>query len=148
MLTADHLKQAREVAESAVADMPEGELKVAAFSVILGKLLGETAPVKDEYAAPLPKTTRQVKSQARPKTSSSPQTLSDRILSLHADSFFSSQRGLSEVRDELAKNGWHYPLTTLSGTMQELVRPNKELRRVLVPSAPGKKKKIWKYSNR
>ena len=148
MLTAEHLKLAREAAESAVADMREGELKVAAFSVIFNRLIAEAVPEKGGAAVSKPKTAKQAKAQGRPRIQGSPRTLRDRILSLHADGFFSSQRGLSDVRDELAKNGWHYALTTLSGAMQGLVGPGQELRRVRVPSEPGKKKKVWKYSNR
>ena len=141
MFKRDYLKQARESAENAVADMKDGELKVAAFSVILNRLLAETVPEENEDAVSKSRATKQAKGQGKQKAQASPKTVNDRILSLHTDGFFSSQRGLSEIQDELAKNGWHYPITTLSGAMQGLVGPGKELRRVHVAAVPGKKKK-------
>jgi hypothetical protein len=69
--------------------------------------------------------------------------LPGRVLSLKTDGFFKSQQTLSAVRDELRRRGWHYPVTSLSGPLQLLVR-QRELRREQIKDG---NKKIWKYSN-
>jgi hypothetical protein len=66
-----------------------------------------------------------------------------RILSLRNEGFFTVQRTISDVRNELASHGWHYPLTTLSGRLQSLVQ-QRFLRREKVKD---RRKKVWKYSN-
>lgn len=66
-----------------------------------------------------------------------------RILALRDEDFFASQRAMSEIRSALASHGWHYPLTTLSGRLQQLVQ-QRSLRRERVKDG---RKKVWKYSN-
>jgi len=127
--------------------MQDGELKVAAFTVFLNRLLSEAESGTDGATGTAPgaaKREKQVNSKRQPQPP--PESLQSRILGLREEGFFSSQRGLAEIRAELAKHGWHYPVTTLSGAMQSLVR-NKELRREQVAGEAGKKK-IWKYSKR
>ena len=68
---------------------------------------------------------------------------SGRMLALRDDGFFAAQRSISDIRMELAKRGWHYPLTTLSGRLQALVQ-QRELRREKVKDG---RKKAWRYSN-
>lgn len=146
MFTEDGLRKARQSAEKAVADMADGELKTAAFTVILTKLLSETAGT----GMPTGATPRAAASGVRtmqppPKTEKRKDGVKSRVLTLKAEGFFSTQRGLNEVREELRKHGWHHPLTALSGTMQGLVQ-DKELRREQVADGEGKKK-VWKYAN-
>jgi superfamily II DNA/RNA helicase len=47
---------------------------------------------------------------------------------LKAEEFFKTPRGLSDVRSKLAEIGHHYPVTTLSGSMQSQTR-SRNLRR-------------------
>ena len=130
----DPLIVARKRAERAVEGMAEGPLKIAAFQTILAKLLTESDPV--ERAQPVP-----VKAPAVRSVQAG--TLTGRILAIRSEGFFKTQRSLGEVRESLGSRGWHYPLTTLSGVMQALVR-QRQLRRERV--AVGNKQ-VWKYSN-
>ena len=139
--------EARKKAEHAVADMPEGDLKVKAFEVILNRLLsagedassaaGSTPPERHEgsEAAGLNGTGNQIDAE--------PRTAPARVLQLKAEGFFDNQRGIGEIRRELQTHGWRYPLTALSGTLMKLVR-TRELRRELVNDGH---KTVYKYFN-
>ena len=127
------IARAREQAERAVMGMEDGPLKVKAFEVVFSRLLREEDRGKGE------------RPQERGSTKadrSEAGTAAGRILSLRVEGFFNAQRSLAEVRDRLASRGWHYPLTSLSGVMQKLVRQRK-LRRERVKNA---KRQVWKYS--
>lgn len=129
------LLELRKRAEKAVADMADGPLKVKAFEVILANLLsGPHEPLTQAAQQ------RQEQKQIREAPA---KTLTARILVLKDEGFFGTQRSISHIREELAAHGWHYPLTTLSGTLQNLVS-NRKLRRV---KGTEGKKKVWKYSN-
>jgi hypothetical protein len=130
-MTEDSLVVARKKAERAVEGMADGPLKIAAFQTILAKLLTESeAP---EQSGPAKVISRDVV----------PETLPGRILTLRSEGLFKAQRSLSEVREALGSRGWHYPLTTLSGAMQALVR-QRQLRRERVGVG---NRQVWKYSN-
>jgi len=142
-MDAKRLVEIRKQAEQAVAEMPDGELKVKAFEVVLTHLLeaSQMAPATTSERAAVPKPSGGKISA----TIGGLRSLSGRILVLKDEGFFNKQRTISEVREELSAHGWHYPLTTLSGALQALVRPPKnQLRRVRVQQG---KRKIWKYSN-
>src|ERR1700686_455017 len=111
-MSTDMLIQARKRAERAVEGMEEGPLKVAAFQTILAKLISDAAP-SDRTSAEVGTPRASVKQ---------PGSLRGRVLTIKAGGFFKAQRGLGEVREELGSRGWHYPVTTLSGVMQGLVR--------------------------
>ena len=130
----DPLVQARKRAERAVAGMADVPLKTAAFQTILAKLLADAD--RSEQIQPTP-------SKARSGMKQHPRTLTERILAIRSEGFFKTQRSLSDVREALGSRGWHYPLTTLSGVMQALVR-RRELRRERVSAG---NKQVWKYSN-
>jgi hypothetical protein len=134
------LQELRKQAEKAVRDMPEGDLKVKAFETILAHLLSGNAR---RAAEPSDR-----KSKVAPKNGESapttPKSLGDRVLLLKAEGFFISQRSIAEIRDELKTNGWHYPVTSMSGPLQSLVQ-NRKLRREKVANGEGRKG--WKYSN-
>ena len=106
----------RKQAEKAVSDMPDGELKVKAFEVILSHLLGVDKPAPQAEGSTARTSTRQARETAQTDS------LNGRILVLRDEGFFKSQKTISEVREELGAHGWHYPLTTLSGSMQALVQ--------------------------
>lgn len=135
----ENLQLLRKQAETAVEDMPDSEMKLKAFEVILAHLLngdsggqGSKASVRSDDSKP-----RATKVAAVPRTSG------DRIVFLHSEGFFVSQRSLSDVQGELRKNGWHYPVTALSGPLQKLVQ-KRLLRR---EQAKDGNRTIWKYSN-
>ncbi len=132
-MTEEMLVLARKKAERAVAGMEEGPLKVAAFQTILSKLLTDAdsaAPNRPELVSPGRREKR-------------PNTLSGRVLALRSEGFFKVQQGLGDVREGLRSKGFHYPLSTLSGLMQGLVRA-RLLRRERV-TVEGKR--VWKYAN-
>jgi len=130
----DPLVRARKRAERAVEGMGDGPLKVAAFQAILGKLLNELD--SDDSGGP-------ISIKASSYAGRHPDTLNGRVLAIRGEGFFKMQRSLSEVREALGSRGWHYPLTTLSGVMQALVRKG-QLRR---ERASAGKKKVWRYSD-
>ncbi|MGB6876601.1 MAG: hypothetical protein WBD87_11250 [Candidatus Acidiferrales bacterium] len=131
----NELIELRKQAEQAVQDMKDGDLKVKAFETILAHLLAgnsaEPSPASPGKPAPQRK-------QAETSLAKPPKSAVERILSLKVDGFFASQRSIAEIRQELKKNGWHYPVTSLSGPLQTLVT-KRVLRRENV--------KGWKYSN-
>ena len=130
----DPLVVARKRAERAVEGMADGPLKIAAFQTILAKLLAEAEPAEQVQRAAV---------KAPKGRTEQPSTLTGRILTIRSEGFFKTQRSLGEVRESLGSRGWHYPLTTLSGVMQALVR-QRELRRER--GAVGNKQ-VWRYSN-
>ncbi len=133
------LIELRKQAEHAVSEMPDGELKVKAFEVILSHLLADGPP------RPVPKSTQAEvdASAAGRREGKSARSINSRILVLRDEGYFKTQKAIGEVREELKAHGWHYPLTTLSGRLQALVQ-QRQLRRERVSQG---KKKIWKYSN-
>jgi hypothetical protein len=132
-MSIDYLIQARKRAERAVEGMQDGALKTAAFQTILAKLLNDADPGEGIQAA----------SKVPTRKGKQPDTLTGRVLAVKDEGFFKTQRSLGEVREELGSRGWHYPVTTLSGAMQGLVR-QRQLRRERVSDG---KKRLWKYSN-
>ena len=131
--------EARKRAELAVDGMSDPSLKIKAFEEIFSRLLDEVGKGK-------PDGIRLRKGSAKTQTRSAPGrqgTLTGRLLALREDGFFGVQRSLSDIREELGSRGFHYPLTTLSGAMQKLVR-NRDLRRERVKSGA---KRTFKYAN-
>lgn len=137
-MDAKKLVEIRRHAEKAVEDMADGEVKVKAFEVILNHLLkgDDTLHAEADETKNEPKAKRAAKDTTE-------RTIGGRILVLRNEGFFKNQKTIGETREELRVHGWHYPLTTLSGTLQGLVR-KRELRR-----ERGKQgnKNILKYSN-
>lgn len=138
--------EARKKAEAAVAEMPEGELRVEAFKLILNRLLsgGEgSEPARKSRSA-----TRRHASARESKADNHaedfvPRSAPERILALKAEGFFEKERGIGEIREELQTHGWRYDLTALSGTLIGLVQ-RRELRRSKVDDG---KKTTYKYFN-
>lgn len=137
-MDAKKLIDLRKQAEKAVSDMPDGEVKVKAFEVILSHLLSGSEKPRKSAEDTVVKPTKKQKAETAQAGS-----IRGRILVLRDEDFFKNQKTISEVREELRAHGWHYPLTTLSGSLQALVQQRK-LRR---ERAKQGKKKIWKYSN-
>ena len=131
----------RKQAEKAVAEMPDGELKLKAFEVILGHLLTSEQPKADIAPPSQPK----AKKKEDVEADSDSDTAAGRILVLKDEGFFKSPKSSGQIRDELKAHGWHYPATTLSGELISLVRPPaRKLRRHLDKVG---NKKLWLYTN-
>ena len=134
------LLDVRKTAESAVADMADGPLKITAFETILRHLLGasQEKELSDQAAPPaergIPKKNR--------SGGAAPTGTSARIMSLADDNFFKVQRSLAEIQAGLAERGWHYEQNNLSTPLARLVR-RKLLRRTQVLDGS---KSVWKYS--
>jgi len=141
------LIEARQKAEQAVAEMPEGELRIEAFKIILNRLLSEEAsPVpRPQVRSPRHQrvTNRKRQSGRDNEEDTVPRSVPARILALKADGFFDAQRGIGEIRDELQTHGWRYNVTGLSGPLMRLVR-ERELRRLKVDDGG---KTTYKYFN-
>jgi hypothetical protein len=137
------LVEIRKQAEQAVIGMSEGDIKTKAFETILKHLLSGAQFVQQTGTS---QNRGASKSAAKSKglANTAPKSCTERILFLKGEQFFKTQRSIAEIRAELKKNGWHYPVTSLSGPLQNLVR-NRELRREYVDDADGRKG--WKYSN-
>jgi len=132
------LVAARKTAESAVAEMSEGPLKIAAFETILRKLL-------DTSSEPEGLTDRrgsQSKSDKKAVKSGNASGTTSRITGLVDEGFFREQRSLVEIQGALAERGWHYDQNFLSTPVTRLVR-RRVLRRT---QATEGTKKVWKYS--
>lgn len=132
----------RHEAENAVSEMPDGELKVKAFEVILNHLLRTQDRAPNGEGTTLPTATQHDKKQ-RLKQVGTATSKTNRILLLKSEDYFRELRTIGEVREELTSRGWHYPMTALSGPLQELVQ-RRELRRQKMLDG---KKRVWKYSN-
>lgn len=137
-MDAKRLIELRRQAEKAVAEMPDGELKVKAFEVILANLLGTSAFLSTRP----PEMEEEVKPKAS-KGGAPAKTAAGRILVLRGEGFFKNQRTIGEIQEELRAHGWHYPMTTLGARLQDVVQ-RRQLRR---ERAKHGKKKVWKYSN-
>jgi len=140
-----NLVELRKQAEQAVQDMAEGDLKVKAFETILAHLLSAgtgrpSSPVLSGGRAGSSSKGHLKQKEGSPQV---PRSVGDRVLFLKSEDFFASQRSIADIRIELKKNGWHYPVTSLSGPLQSLVQ-KRELRREQTNDEGGKG---WKYSN-
>ena len=146
-MDANTLIEARKKAERAVAEMPEGELRVEAFKLILSRLLadgGSQTPVGKGPAVRHQRgKNRKAKQHNEHHDDAVPRSAPSRILELKAEGFFDEQRGIGEVREELQTHGWRYDVTDLSGPLMKLVR-ERELRRSKVKDG---NKTTYKYFN-
>jgi hypothetical protein len=136
----NNLVELRKQAEQAVHDMPDGDLKVKAFETILNHLLSGNA----DMSLGAVRTAKKASPKQKDATPHPPKSFGERVLSLKAEGFFAEQRAIADIRQELKKSGWHYPLTSMSGGLQRLVQ-NKALRRERVDDETSRKG--WKYSN-
>ncbi|HTZ95485.1 MAG TPA: hypothetical protein VMB18_03740 [Terriglobales bacterium] len=151
MMDEKALTEARQKAERAVADMPEGDLKLKAFELILTRLLyssGDTA-ISDDGGVQRSKGHPRTRTRAGSPPSdvlavdTPPISTPTRILQLKKEGFFSEERSISEIQDELRTRGWRYETTALSGPLIGLVQA-RELRRA---KGQDGNKTIYKYFN-
>lgn len=145
------LTEARKKAERAVADMPEGDLKLKAFELILTRLLSASGDValSDGGGERRSKGHRRTRPRAGSPSSDAgavdapPVSTPTRILELKKEGFFKEERSISEIQDELRTHGWRYETTALSGPLIGLVQV-RELRRA---KGQDGNKTIYKYFN-
>jgi hypothetical protein len=133
------LIELRKQAEKSVAEMPDGELKLKAFEVILGHLLASEQP-KPTHMNPAPQT-KAAKQKAEVDIDA--ETRDGRILVLKEEGYFKTPKSIGLIREELQAHGWHYPVTALSGPLMTLVQKRK-LRRQKDKIG---NKKLWVYTN-
>jgi len=138
--TSESLIRIRKVAEEAVADMPTGDLKLAAFQTILRSLL-EQGVATGRPAASSPATKQAAPS---PKTGSKAvrNGTTSRVMDLASEGFFKEQRTLAEIQKALEARGWYYEQEDLGTPLTRLTR-KKALRRV---EGMDGSKRVWKYS--
>jgi hypothetical protein len=137
---------ARRAAEEAVNGMPDGDLKIKAFEVILQHLLVVAPPEAERSPAKKASSSRGSRPRRTRAAAGSRQetgVLTQRIMGLKDSGFFKEQKMIGEVRQELKAGGWHYPVTTISPIMLRLTQQRK-LRREQVKSG---NRKVWMYSN-
>jgi len=132
------LIELRKEAEKAVAEMPDGDLKLKAFEVFLNHLISVgTAPS-------FPPSHSHDETSAKSEDSDFPtQSVAGRLIVLREEGFFKSPKSLAEIREELQTHGWHYPNATIAPILIKLVQ-KKRLRRQRIKEA---NKNHWKYSN-
>ncbi|MGE0180731.1 MAG: hypothetical protein AB7F91_00590 [Parvularculaceae bacterium] len=135
-------------AESAVAAVKDPELRRVAFEKILGTLL-ESGPSQTETKKPAAKS-KAKNSTSRKKSkgsgSSTRQGPKAYIETMIEDGFFDEQRTIAEVKAELANQGRHIAITSLSGPLQKLTQ-ERRLRRQKVASGGKNSKSAFAYSN-
>ncbi len=138
-MDAKKLIELRKQAEKAVEDMPDGEIKIKAFEVILNHLL---SPGKSELVQDL-NMSEKGKSKRTSELAVDDGTIAGRILVLKDEGFMKLPKPIGEIRNELQAHGWHHPVTALSGALMNLVQKRK-LRRQKVKMG---NKPVWHYTN-
>ena len=132
------LIELRKEAEKAVAEMPDGDLKLKAFEVILNHLISGGVV----SSSPSPRSKEQLSTDSE-ESDFPTKSVAGRLLVLREEGFFKSLKALAEIREELQAHGWHYPNATIAPVLITLVQ-KKKLRRQRVKEAT---KNPWKYSN-
>jgi hypothetical protein len=140
----DILVEARTRAEAATEGMSDPELRRTAFEVILKHLLEQSSSKPSHPGAIIVSLASAGESRTidQEREIPNPRSAAERVLSLKAEGFFQTGRGIGEIRDELQAHGWMYALTAISGPLMKLVR-QRELRRMV----SGDGKKNFKYFN-
>lgn len=139
-MDAKKLIELRKEAEKAVADMPDGDLKVKAFEVLLSHLISTSRVPQQPTATSASSEKRE---QGATTEDLPAESVAGRIMVLREEGFLKSPKTLAEIREELQSHGWHYPNATIAPVLITLVQ-KKRLRRQRVQDA---KRKLWKYTN-
>lgn len=129
-------------AEAAVAGVKDAELRRIAFEKVLDRLLsagGGSHPARagDDDAETRPsRAERKTRGSASGgKGLSGPKALIEQMIE---DGFFSTPRTISDVRSEMANQGYHIPRTSLSGPLRLLTRERKLRRSKAVQDGSAK----------
>lgn len=130
------------LAETAVSDMADPQLKQVAFAKILEQLLSQGTDDR-RRPTPLAKDTTQRHSQQRSRDgiARGPVGLIEVLVN---EQFFQHGKSLRDVQAELQNRGHRIPRTSLSGPLQGLCR-RRALRRMKEMSSSGKT--VYVYSN-
>lgn len=137
-MDAKKLIEIRKEAEKAVAEMPDGELKLKAFEVILNHLISVGTEVKTVTAEKAKDASVNESEKDFPA-----QSVAGRLLVLKEEGFFKNPKMLAEIREELQAHGWHYPNATIAPILIKLVQKQK-LRRQKIKEGNAEP---WKYTN-
>lgn len=113
MIPSEKIKEFRRTAEESVSDMPEGELKIKAFEVILQHLLSSAMisdPASNAAGKALSTKNPRSKSSHRQESETArkkKKTLPDYIFQLREDGFFKEPRVPTEVHEKLQSIPYH-----------------------------------------
>lgn len=135
-------------AEASVSAVKDPELRRVAFEKILATLLErEQSKSPGQKQSPRPKHGAP-KAEKDDKRSGGATRHGPKghVEALIGDGFFSEQRTIAEVKAELANQGYHIALTSLSGPLQKLTQ-ERRLRRQKVTTGGKGSKATFAYSN-
>ncbi len=132
-------------AEAAVSAMKDPELRRVAFEKVLMTLLDNRQPIPKGPGGPTAPPKAKKASRAG-KANRSRQGPKAYIAALIDDGFFKKQRTIAEVKAELANQGRHIALSSLSGPLQKLTQ-ERRLRRQKVTTGGKGSKTTYAYSN-
>lgn len=139
----DEIKEIVAAAQSAVAEVKDTDLRLAAFNRVLEHLLtGE--PVKARKPSPKRRRSASIKDPAK-KTKRAVTGPKGRIEELIGDGFFNEPKSSADILKALGERGHHMKLSDITYPLQALTR-EKQLRRDK-SEPPGGGKEVWHYSN-
>ena len=138
VMDAKKLIELRKEAEKVVEGMPDGEIKIKAFEVVLNHLIsGGVGPASSRAIS-------SVSNESEKETDDFPAaSVSGRLLVLREEGFFKNPKSLAEIREELKAHGWHYQNATIATRLIKLVQKQR-LRRQKIKEG---NKSQWKYTN-
>jgi hypothetical protein len=126
-------------AEKAVVGIKDAELRRVAFERVLDDLMSTARP---SARVSKPQRSGSERSSAPAKKARGPKAYVRRLVD---DGFFKKPKTISEVKAELANQGHHIVLTSLSGPLQQLCK-DRVLRRHKSKAGPKDKKAAYNYS--
>jgi hypothetical protein len=129
-------------AEASVLAVKYPELRRVAFEKILVTLLDRGPPKSGGYK----RSSSRVEKHEKRSDSATRQGPKKHVEALIDDGFFKEQRTIVEVKAELANQGHHIALTSLSGPLQKLTQ-ERRLRRQKVTADGKGSKAAFAYSN-
>jgi hypothetical protein len=134
-------------AEASVSAVKDPELRRVAFEKILVTLLegGQSKPREQKGSQSTQRGTVTAKRTRKPSSGTTRQGPKGHVEALIDDGFFKKQRTIAEVKAELANQGRHIALTSLSGPLQSLTQ-ERRLRRQKIAAGKGSKT-TYAYSN-
>jgi hypothetical protein len=134
-------------AEASVSAVKDPELRRVAFEKILTMLLqGEQSKSPRKKRLPKPQRVSPAAGKVKHSSSATRHGPKGHIEALMVDGFFEQQRTIAEVKAELANQGHHIALTSLSGPLQKLTQ-ERRLRRQKVGANGKGSKTAYAYSN-
>jgi hypothetical protein len=138
-----NLQEKIDIAQEAVANVSDNQLKTIAFQVVLEKLLSTDG--LPEFAEEFSPSTLPEPEGKEGKKSKQPTGPKGRVESLINEGFFNQKRTISEVKAALEARTWYHRQEDLQPSLMRLVQ-EKKLRRIKEPEKEGGKL-IWRYSN-